>query len=311
MTSDPPLISVCMPVYNAERYAAQAVESILDQTLGDFEFLILDDGSTDGSMEVLRRSAAGDPRIRLTGRPNKGLVASLNELVDQARGEFIARMDADDVAMPERFARQVEYLRAHPEHVLVGSRVRLIDPEGDPLCDWCTMQQHEAIDAAYLRGDRKTAVCHPAVMMRRDAVLAVGKYRPLEVLEDNDLFLRLAEYGRLANIPEPLLQYRVHPGNFSKSSWFRDAHDRVYAEIVRDARRRRNLPDAGDPPGEPGAPEPPRTEIPPTEEHEMWAWWALGSGHVRSARKHARRALSRAPISLRSWRLMYCALRGR
>src|SRR5512135_1833139 len=146
MMSDPPLISVCMPVYNAERYIARAVESILGQTFGDFEFLILDDGSTDGSLEILRRYANHDPRIRLTSRPNKGLPPSLNELVDQARGEFIARMDADDVALPERFARQVEYLRAHPDCVLVGSRVQLVDPEGDPLCDWCTMQEHEAID---------------------------------------------------------------------------------------------------------------------------------------------------------------------
>ena len=152
MSSTNPLISVCMAVYNAERYVAEAVESILNQTFGDFEFLILDDGSTDGSLDILRRYAERDPRIRLTSRPNQGLVASLNELVDQARGEFIARMDADDVSLPERFQREVDYLRDHPECVLVGSRVRLIDPDGDPLCDWCTMQEHEAIDAFYLRG---------------------------------------------------------------------------------------------------------------------------------------------------------------
>ena len=114
MTSDSPLISVCMPVYNAERYAVAAIESILGQTLGDFEFLILDDGSTDSSLEILRRYAGLDPRIRVTSRPNRGVAASLNELVNQSRGEFLARMDADDIAVPERFARQVEYLRAAP-----------------------------------------------------------------------------------------------------------------------------------------------------------------------------------------------------
>jgi glycosyltransferase involved in cell wall biosynthesis len=309
MVSNPPLISVCMPVYNAERYVAQAVESILDQTLGDFEFLILDDGSTDGSTEILRRYAAGDLRIRLTSRPNAGVVRSLNELVDQSRGEFIARMDADDVALPERFARQVEYLRAHLECVLVGSRVRIIDPEGDPLCDWCTMQEHEVIDSSYLRGEPVTAVSHPSVMMRRDAVLAVGKYRPF-VIEDIDLFLRLAEHGRIANLPEPLLQYRIHPGNISKSETFRDKLDLAYAEIIRDARQRRNLPELGKLAVEPAPMERPRIDPSPTDEHAAWAWWALGSGHLSSARKHARWVLARAPLSLRSWKLAYCTLRG-
>ena len=184
MTTDTPLISVCMPVYNAGKYLADAVESILGQTFADFEFLILDDGSTDDSLEILRRYADRDPRIRLTSRPNKGLVASLNELIDQSRGEFIARMDGDDISLPERFQKQVDYLRAHPGCLLVGSRVRLIDPEGDPLCDWCTLQDHEAIDASYLRGQRDTLVSHPVIMMRRDAVLAIGKYRPFEVIED-------------------------------------------------------------------------------------------------------------------------------
>jgi glycosyltransferase involved in cell wall biosynthesis len=301
--SDPPLISVCLPVYNTERYVAGAVESILGQTLGDFELLILDDGSTDGSLEVLRRYAARDPRIRLTSRPNKGLVTTLNELIDQSRGEFLARMDADDIALPERFARQVEYLRAHPECVLVGCRVRLIDPEGDPLCEWCTQQDHEALDRCFLRGERVTAISHPAIMMRRDAVLAIGKYRPFEVIEDVDLFLRLAEYGRIANIPEVLLQYRIHASNISKAATYHEAINRVYGEIVRDARQRRNLPEALPPP--PSA-LPDGAEADP----EKWAWWALGSGYVGTARKHARRVLTRSPLSPRSWKLMYCALRG-
>lgn len=304
MTSDPPLISVCMPACNAERYVAEAVESILGQTLGDFEFLI-EDSSTDGTTEILRRYAARDPRIRLEIQPKRGVAGALNGLIDRARGEFIARMDADDIASPGRFAIQVEYLRAHPECVLVGSRVRVIDPEGDPLCDWCTMQRHEAIDSAYLRGERTTAMSHPSVMMRREAVLAVGKYRP-SVIEDIDLFLRLAEYGRIANLPDVLLQYRIHADNSSKAAWFREAIERDIATITRDARRRRNLPEAAEPPGGPAPPESPRTEA----EQEMWAWWALGSGHLRTARKYARWALARAPLSSRSWRLMYCVLRG-
>jgi glycosyltransferase involved in cell wall biosynthesis len=299
-----PLISVCMPVYNAEKHLAEAIASILGQTLGDFEFLIFDDGSTDGSMEVLKHYAALDSRIRLFSRPNKGLVTTLNELIDQARGEFLARMDADDIALPERFERQVDYLRTYPEYVLVGSRVRLIDPDGDPLCDWCTLEDQDAIDARFLQCERVTTISHPAVMMRRDAVLAIGKYRPFEVIEDIDLFLRLSEYGRITNLPEVLLKYRIHADNISKTKSYHKTIDRVYGEIARDARQRRNLADL------PILPEAPHVETSLTAEREKWAWWALTAGHVPTARKHARWVMTKAPFSVRSWKLMYCTLRG-
>ena len=206
---------------------------------------------------------------------------------------------------PERFQKQVDYLRAHPECLLVGSRVRLIDPEGDPLCDWCTLQEHEVIDASYLRGQRETLVSHPVIMMRRDAVLAIGKYRPFEVIEDVDLFLRLSEHGQITNIPEVLLKYRIHGSNISKAASYHETINQVYGQIVRDARRRRNLPEMPNPPS------PPPIATSPGAEQEKWAWWALSSGHVGSARKYARRTLARAPFSPRSWKLMFCALRGR
>ena len=298
------VISVCMSVYNSQRYLAEAIESILSQTFRDFEFLILDDGSTDGSLDLLRYYAARDPRVRLTSRPNQGLVASLNELVDQAKGEFIARMDADDVSLPERFEREVDYLRTHPECVLVGSRVRLIDPEGDPLCDWCTMQDHEAIDSFYLQAKGGTLVSHPVVMMRRSALLAVGKYRNFSMMEDLDLFLRLAEYGRLVNLPEVLLKYRIHQANKSSTPSHQKQVHSVAWEMIHDARRRRNLPP------EPTPPEPLITMTSTTSQQETWSWWALGAGHVRTARKYALRVLARAPFSPRAWRLAYCVIRG-
>jgi glycosyltransferase involved in cell wall biosynthesis len=305
MKTDLPVISVCMAVYNAEPYVAEAVESILNQTLGDFEFLIIDDGSTDRSAEILRSYAERDPRIRLTNRANRGLTATLNELLDRARADLIARMDADDIALPERFQRQIDYLRAHPECVLVGSRVQVIDPEGDPLCDWCMMQEHEEIDSVYFGGKRDTAVSHPAVMMRRDALLAVGKYRDFQIMEDVDLFLRLAEHGRLANLPEVLLKYRVHPGNNSGTASHRQREHCVHWEMIQDARRRRELPP------EPTPPEP--ATLPPQgklSELAKWAWWALRAGYVSTARKHARRLLAKAPFSPHSWKVMFCAIRG-
>ena len=303
-TTDPPLISVCMPVHNAERFVGEAVESILGQTLGDFEFLIIDDGSTDGSTRILTDYAARDRRIRLTCRSNRGLVATLNELVDQARGEFIARMDADDIALPDRFLRQVDYLRSHPECVEVGSWVQVIDPEGDPLCIWFQEQEHEAIDALHLRGDQGAVLCHPSVMIRRSALLAVGKYNGFTTGEDLDLHLRLAERGRLASLPQVLLKYRTHAHNRSKTAFCRQMAARDAWEMIRNARRRRNLP--GDPPPSRSAP----TSEPSSSDQETWVWWALASGYVGSARKHARRLLARAPFSPHNWKILYCAIRG-
>jgi glycosyltransferase involved in cell wall biosynthesis len=309
VTTDPPLISVCLPVYNAERYVAEAVESILGQTLTDFEFLIIDDGSTDRSRPILEGYAARDPRIRLTSRANRGLMATLNELIDQGRGEFLARMDADDIALPERFRRQVDYLRAHPECSVVSSWVQVIDPEGDPLCDWFTEQPHEVIDTLLLRGEAVSSVlCHPSVLMRRDAVLAAGKYRDFTVGEELDLFLRLAESSRLAILPEVLLKYRNHPGSFTHDPMRRDRRHDCRRDIVQDARRRRNLPPLPAPAAL--APESTASRA-AASDRENWVWWALGAGNVGTARKHAWRVLARNPLAPHSWRLVYCALRGR
>ena len=136
-----PSVSICMPVYNTKRYVAEAVESILAQTFGDFEFIIIDDGSTDGSRAILERYAKQDDRIRLISRPNTGIVGARNEALGLARGELIAVMDSDDVALPERFEVQVAYLREHPECVVVGSRALIIDPDGCALTIMAQTQQ--------------------------------------------------------------------------------------------------------------------------------------------------------------------------
>ncbi len=306
MTTSASLISVCMPVYNAERYVAEAIESILGQTLRDFEFLIIDDGSTDGSRRILEGYAVRDPRIRLTCRANLGLVATLNELIDQAQGEFLARMDADDIAMPERFRRQVDYLRDHPNCSVVGCRARVIDPDGDPLCDWFVEQPHEVIDDLLLQVGVSSVICHPSVLMRRDAVMAVGKYRDFPIDEESDLFLRLAESGRLAILPEVLLKYRQHPENFSHQPARIIVRHDCRRRMIEDARRRRNLP-----PASLASPDHPPASQALTSSSENWVWWALGSGHVSTARKHAWRAFVRDPLAIRAWRLLYFALRGR
>jgi hypothetical protein len=209
MQSAVPSISVAMSVYNGERFLAAAIESVLEQSFGDFEFLILDDGSRDASRAIVRHYAARDSRIRLIVRENRGLVASLNELLDVARAPLVARMDADDVCLPERLARQVAYLDVHPQVGVLGTWTEDIDENGGtyPL----EAPDHPCTHAAFLTAIEANAplLCHPAVMFRRDLVRSVGGYhRAFRHCEDLDLWLRLASVTEIANLPERLLRYR-------------------------------------------------------------------------------------------------------
>lgn len=300
---DAPAISVLMPVYNASAYVREAVASICAQTFGDFEVILIDDGSTDGSLAVLREFAARDSRIRLVSRPNVGLTRTLNEGLKLARGHFIARMDADDISVPHRFEKQLEYLRAHPECVCVGSRVRLIDPCGSPLRESDHKLTQEQIDHDLLAGIG-WAIVHPAALMRRDAVTAVGGYREqYDSVEDLDLFLRLSEMGEVANLPDVLLEYRQH---FQSVNYTRHTEQlRLKEMIVREAYQRRGMPmpekwDLAN-----------RTMRTHAEQLQTWAWSALKQGNVPVARRHAFASLRRRPLSPDAWRTMYCALRGR
>ena len=234
-----PTVSVLMPVHNAERYLADAVGSILAQSFTDFEFLIIDDGSTDRSRVILERHAARDARIRLTSRPNTGYTVALNQLLGLARGELVARMDADDIALPQRLARQVAFLQANPDVVCVGSAVHFIDAAGRLLRPGHPAMDDAEIQARVLTGD--CALNHPSVMMRRAAVEAVGGYRPeFEPAEDLDLWLRLGEVGRLVNLPEVLMHYRQHAASFSEQ--YQRLQLERSAGAVLDACRRRGLP---------------------------------------------------------------------
>src|SRR4051794_23469900 len=148
-----PLISVIISVYNAERYVAEATRSILGQTLGDFEFIIFDDGSKDGSLAILLDLARQDTRIRLTSRANKGLTITLNEALQQATGEFIARMDCDDVALPDRFENQIAALSDDLSLVCFGGYFQLIDDAGRYLTTLRPPTDDAEIQRQALRGD--------------------------------------------------------------------------------------------------------------------------------------------------------------
>ena len=211
-----PAISVILPVYNAEAYVREAVESILAQTFTDFELIAINDGSTDGGGAILRELAARDTRIVLIERPNDGLVSALNDGVESARAELIARMDADDVAMPERFALQHARMVEEPELAVLGSFFNIIEKDGSiiQLYNDIPLTPAEARSAS---ADGGFLVAHPTVIMRRDAVLKAGGYRKAcRHAEDYDLWLRMIDLGYdIANLPQPLLNYRKHGANVS------------------------------------------------------------------------------------------------
>jgi hypothetical protein len=204
-----PAVSVVLPVYNSEPYLAEALDSILRQTFDDFELIAVYDASTDNSRTRLEDAARRDSRVRVVDGPGRGLVDALNLGLERARGEFIARMDADDVSQSTRFARQVEYLRANPQIAVVGSAITLIDAAGRVMREIDYPLTPAEVDRFLI--ETGSALAHPAVMARRDAMLSVGGYRSLfQHAEDYDLWLRLAERHSLANLPERLLRYRHH-----------------------------------------------------------------------------------------------------
>lgn len=211
-----PAISVAMSVYNGERFLAPAIESILQQTFGDFEFLILDDGSSDATPGIIAEYADRDPRIRPIVRENRGLVASLNQLIEEARAPIVARMDADDVSRPERFAKQVAFLHTHPDYGVVGCWTEDID-ENDARYS-LKGNDHPTDHTGFVEAIENgwPLICHPAAMFRRNVVLAVGGYHgAFRHCEDYDLWLRLATVTRLASLPERLIRYRHYEDQVS------------------------------------------------------------------------------------------------
>ena len=297
--SEAPAVTVLMPVYNAERFVAQTVESVLAQTFTDFEFLIINDGSTDRSLEILQGYANKDSRIRLISRPNTGYVAALNEGLELARSELIARIDADDLSHPRRLELQVARMQTEPELVALGSNAYAIDEGGRMLGDYDVPPTHEEIEANHLRGS--SSIHHPAVMLRREAVRRVGGYRKeLMPCEDFDLWLRLGEVGRLANLPAKLLTKRLMPGSAVASNLAKQA--KLVKQIVDETWRRRSLPDA---------PQVRASRLRrPVDLYLQWGWMALKSGNVSTSRRYAVRAIVSRPMETAPWRLALCSLRG-
>lgn len=262
-----PRVSVVMPVFNGARFIAEAIESVLASRFEDFELLVLIDGGTsDASAQVATTAAAGDPRVRIIDHPHVVPSVARNIGLREARGELIANLDCDDAMFPDRLARQVEYLDRHPECVAVGSRVLVVDAEGKPLGVLVRAFAHEDIDAAHLDG-RGGAMANPAATFRRQAALAIGGYSAdvLTTGEDFDFWLRLAEVGRLANLPDVLVRYRTHDRNASLVQTDRERRHVVTIEILTRTFARRGITNR----------QPAKLKAPPLRSWEQWSNRAL------------------------------------
>lgn len=295
-----PRVSVAVPVYNAERYLDEAMGSVLGQTFDDFEIVVVNDGSTDRSGAMLDAYAERDPRVRVLHQANAGLVGALNAAIDACRGAIVIRFDSDDVCEADRFVKQVEYLDAHSDVVAVGSWMQAIDPDGGELNRFEYPADHEAIEALFLSGHN--AIGHPAAAIRRDALVRIGGYRLRPHVEDLDLFLRLAEVGRLANLPEPLLRYRQHPASVCATH----RGDQIMAalDVINHARERRGMS--------------PLSELPKSskvieqaaDRSRRFALHAIRRGDLPAARRYALDALRREPLRLSNWRTAWWSLTG-
>lgn len=275
-----------MSVYNGERFLTEAIDSILAQSFADFEFLVLDDGSTDGTAAILHAFAQRDSRVRPIIRENRGLVASLNQLLAEARAPIVARMDADDICRPERFATQLAFLAANPDHGVVGSWSEDMDELGGPYFN--NAAEHPVTDDEMQHNVRHGGplLCHPSVMYRRELVLAAGGYHAaFRHCEDLDLWLRLASLTRIANIPQRLIRYRHYLGQVSKKH---ATEQTIGAAIAWQAWRRRDA----------GLPDPTVTldRLPPLDQLDV----LFGEvGIERQVREAVARGILHSPIALR------------
>ena len=202
-----------MSVYNGQVFLSEAIESILRQMFRDFEFVIIDDGSTDETSEILSAYANRDARVLVFHHDNKGRAESLNIGMNFAKGPYIARMDADDIALPDRLQQQYEFMRRHPEVGLLSGAYERISSDGQLLDIVRPPLRDDQIRLMMLR---TSAMCHPAVMMRKEIALLSGGYRAnLLDADDYDLWLRMSEHTQMANLENIILRYRVHPNQAS------------------------------------------------------------------------------------------------
>lgn len=299
-----PRVSVIMPVYNAGPFVGQALKSILGQTFGNFELIIVDDGSSDRSGEIIR--SFDDERIvRIENGRNLGLTVSLNAALKKSRGEFIARQDADDLSLPERLAKQIAYLDSHPTVGLVGCAFSVINEAGRPLTDIRTVVEPGEISALLLQ---RNPIAHGTAVFRRACLEQTGFYRQeFRYAQDYDLWLRIAEVAEIANVPDQLYQWRITRGSITlRKKRLQDRFSRLAVELA--FQRRTNGKDRLQTAG-PGncrrqdlAPRTRPNRRKAADDYRFCGWLAMESGDRRLALSLAFKALAADPLRTANWK---------
>lgn len=304
MSERKPLVSVVMPVFNTAAYLDDAIQSILNQTLTDFEFIIINDGSTDNSLALVKYWAEKDQRIKIYDQQNKGRSFTRNRSLQLASSDLIAMMDSDDISLPHRLAVQYEFMNNNPNVVVVGGQLDVICMMGVDLFTTNFSLLHEEIEKAILH-DNGIELCQPTTMMRKSVALDVGAYNEeYQVGEDCDLFLRMALKGDLANLPIVLLKYRTHLNNTTSTQnleLYRGSLPRIQK-----AWQSRNM------------------ELPHDFKHWSegyartqkddllrWGWNALVKNQIGTARYYAKKLLFLGQYDINVLRFLVCTLRGR
>lgn len=273
-----PAVSVVLPVYNAGKHLITAIGSIVDQSFQDWELICVNDGSTDQSPQVLDWFAKRDPRIVVIHQSNGGVVSAANRAHETAIADLICRMDADDIAMPNRLTHQVDFMRTHLEHVAVSGAILEIDIDSEPLGLQTLAKDHDTIVKNLLC--RRTGLFQPASMMRADAFRRIGGFRPkYQWIEDHDLWLRMSQVGRLGNTNELVLCYRLHPTSCTWS--MSNLRSDLMTQLMREAHSERGLEGSE------------RTLTSPRSRSNAgpgkWARKAVRGGYPRTALKHLRK----------------------
>ncbi len=233
-----PLISIVLPVYNGENYLAQAIQSLLNQSFTDFELIVINDCSTDATEEVIR--SFSDPRIVYAkNERNMHLIYSLNKGLDLAKGKYIARMDHDDIALPDRLKKQVEFLEAHPEVMVLGTLIERFSDQGRSFLPKFPFEADDvAVSMLFFN-----PISHPSAMFRSWPVKAHGlRYNPdIFNAEDYALWWDMRQFGEIKNYPEVLLRYREHANQITRaqavtvSSGHRNALAHFFADMGLDS----------------------------------------------------------------------------
>lgn len=300
-----PLVSVVMPVFNTRSYLDEAIASIMRQTFPNFELIIINDGSTDGSLALARQWEKKDRRIRVFDQSNKGRSFSRNRGLELATTEFIVMMDSDDIAEETRLQLCYEYLQNNSEAVAVSGQYERVCMYGVPLQKSSLPLDHKSIVNDLLQ-DKGDSFTQGASMYKKSLAQKVGGYNlSYDLGEDADLFLRMALHGELINLPDVLLKYRRHPNSITSTA---------DEQLVENCIKRLNsawldrglLMDSDF--------EHYLKKTIKREKHEdilQFGWNALNKGETKIARRYAKSLFFSKPFSLKTYRFLYCALRGR